>query len=158
MMEQEERQAMRIPIDETALPPAMARAWRVNAHAATLPVHLDAAQLVTAVFGIRPRPLAPGDVLRTQVGGFRVEACSDAPGHVLAVLLTDMPGGDARLGVEAATSTDGVAVVLYTSEHPRSWIGRIYYRLIEPFHHLLMEQVVLRRLRRRARQVAHDRR
>ena len=41
----------------------MAGAWRVNAHACSLPVQLDASQLVSAMFSMRARPLAPGDVL-----------------------------------------------------------------------------------------------
>jgi hypothetical protein len=130
----------------------MASAWRVNAHGCTLPGQLDAPQLASAVFGTRPRVLSPGDALRTQAGRFRVESLADAPANVQIVLLTSMPGGEARLGIVAATSADGSSVVLYTSVHPRSWVGRVYYRLIEPFHHLLMERVLLRRLRRQADQ------
>ena len=48
---------------------------------------------------------------------------------------------------------DGCHVILYTSVHPRSRIGRFYYRLIEPFHHILVEQLLLRRLRRSAAQL-----
>jgi hypothetical protein len=70
------------------------------------------------------------------------------------VLLTGMPGGEARLGIVAATAADGQSLVLYTSVHPRSWVGRVYYRLIEPIHHLLMERVIVRRLLKRARQLA----
>ena len=145
---------MRIPVDEAALPPVMAGAWRVNAHACSLPWHLDASHLVSAVFSIRPRALAPGDVLRTQAGRFRVEAVADAPGDAQVVLLTGAPGLDARLGIAAKASPEGSSVVLYTSVHPRSWVGRFYFRLIEPLHHVLMEQLVLRRLRRRAHQLA----
>ncbi len=73
---------MRIHVDEAALPPAMAGAWRVNAHACSLPLQPDASQLVSAIFSMRPRPLAPGDVLRTQAGKFHVETVADAPGAV----------------------------------------------------------------------------
>ena len=130
----------------------MAGAWRVNAHACSLPVQLDASQLVSAVFSMRPRPLAPGDVLRTQAGRFCVETVSDAPGYVQVVLLTGAPGLDARLCIAARASPEACSVVLYNSVHPRSWVGRFYFRLIEPFHHILVEQLLLRRLRRRARQ------
>jgi len=132
----------------------MAGAWRVNAHACSLSSHLDASQLVSAVFSMRPRPLAPGDVLRTQAGRFHVETVADAPGAVQVVLLTGAPGLDARLGIAATASPEGSSVVLYTSVHPRSWVGRAYFRLIEPFHHVLMEQVLVRRLRRRELAVA----
>jgi hypothetical protein len=128
----------------------MADGWRTNAHAVDLPGRPSASQLVTSVFAIQPKPLAPGDVLRTQVGRFLVERINDAPPGCQVVLLTDMQGGEARLGVVSAAAPNGSSVVLYTSVHPRSWVARAYYRLIEPFHHLLMEQVVLRRLRRRA--------
>ncbi len=129
----------------------MAGAWHVNAHACGLPLQLDASQLVSAIFSMRPRPLAPGDVLRTQAGRFHVETVADAPGAVEVVLLTDAPGLDARLGIAAEASPRGSSsVVLYTSVHPRSWVGRVYFRRLEPFQHVLMEQLLLRRLRRRA--------
>ncbi len=133
----------------------MAGAWRVNAHACSLPMQLDASQLVSAIFSIRPRPLAPGDVLRTQAGRFHVETVADGPGAAQVVLLTDAPGLHSRLGITAEASPEGSSsVVLYTSVHPRSWVGRFYFRLIEPFHHVLMERLLLRRLRRRADQLA----
>ena len=145
---------MRIPVDEAALPPGMAGAWRVNAHACTLPVQLDASQLVSTVFSMRPRPLAPGDVLRTQAGRFHVETVAETPGAVQVVLVTDAPGLDARMGIAGEATPEGsFSVVLYGSVHPRSWVGRAYFRLIEPFHHILMEQLLLRRLRRRAHQL-----
>ncbi|MEX2158022.1 MAG: DUF2867 domain-containing protein [Dehalococcoidia bacterium] len=126
----------------------------MNAHTCTLPVQLDASQLVSAVFSVRLRPLAPGDVLRTQAGKFHVETVVDAPGDVQVVLVTGAPGLDARFGIAAEASPGGSSsVVLYTSVHPWSWVGRFYYRLIEPFHHVLMEQLLLRRLRRRAHQL-----
>ena len=132
----------------------MAGAWRVNAHACSLPVQLDTSQLVSAVFSMPPKLLAPGDVLRTQAGRFSVESVSDAPGHVQVVLLTTAPGLESRLGIVARASPEVCSAVLYTSVHPRSWVGRFYFRLIEPFHHILMEQLLLRRLRRRAHQLA----
>jgi len=132
----------------------MAGAWRVNAHACSLSFQLDASQLVSTIFSMRPRTLAPGDMLRTKAGKFRVETVVDDPGDARIVLLTDAPGLDARLGIAAKASSEGSSVVLYTSVHPRSWVGRFYFRMIEPFHHVLMEQLLLRRLRRRAHQLA----
>ena len=146
---------MRIQVNEMALPPGMAGAWRVNAHACDLPLQLDASQLVSAILGMRPRPLAPGDVLRTQAGRFQVETVAEIPNVVQVVLLTRAPGLHSRLGIAAEASPEGPSsVVLYTSVHPRSWVGRFYFRLIEPFHHVLMERLLLRRLRRRADQLA----
>ena len=139
---------MRVPIDETVLPPNMAGAWRVNAHAAKLTARLDSAQLVSAVFSRRLSPLVQGEVLRTQAGRFQVEYLDESPKASQVVLLTDAPGLVARLGITAEATVGGSDVILYTSVHPRSWVGRLYYRLIEPFHHLLMEQLLLRRLRR----------
>ena len=146
---------MRIPVDKAALPTEMAGAWHVNAHACSLPVQLDASQLVSTVFSMGPRPIVPGDRLRTQAGRFDVETVADTPDSVQIVLRTDAPGLDARLGITGeATSEKSFSVVLYTSVHPRSWVGRFYYRLIEPFHHILMEQLLIRRLRRRGRHLA----
>ena len=147
---------MRIPVDETALPPAMAGAWRVSAHACSLPVHLDASQLVSTALRLRSMQLAPGDLLRTQAGRFRVETVANAQSYAQVVLLTDAPGLDARLGIAARAPPEGSSVVLYTSVHPRSWIGRTYFRLIEPFHHVLMKWVLVRRLRRRALVLARE--
>ena len=141
---------MRVPVEGTVLPPNMADAWRVNAHATKLAAHLDAAQLVSAVFGKRPRPLVEGEVLRTQAGRFRVETIDESPKLSQVVLLTDAPGLEARLAITAEATAGGSDVILHTSVHPRSWVGRLYFRLIEPFHHLLVEQLLLRRLRRQA--------
>ena len=147
-------QDVRIRVNETDLPPAMAGAWRVNAHACSLSFQLNPSQLVSAIFSMRPRALAPGDMLRTKAGKFRVETVVDAPGNAQVVLLTDAPGLDARLGIAARASPEGSWVALYTSVHPRSWAGRFYFRIIEPFHHVLMEHLLLRRLRRSANRLA----
>ncbi len=146
----------RVPVDETVLPPNMAGAWRVNAHAAKLVARLDAAQLVSALFSKRPRPLIQGEVLRTQAGRFRVEYVDESPQVSQVVLLTDAPGLEARLGITSEATAGGSDVILHTSVHPRSLVGRVYFRLIEPFHHLLMEQLLLRRLRRRALRLSRN--
>ncbi len=147
---------MRVPVEGTVLPPNMAGAWRVNAHAATLAARLDAVQLVSAVFGRRPRPLVQGEVLHTQAGRFRVETIEESPRVSQVVLLTDAPALEARLGITAEVADGGSDVILHTSVHPRSWVGRLYFRLIEPFHHLLVEQLLLRRLRRVALRLARS--
>ena len=68
------------------------------------------------------------------------------------VLLTGAPGLQARLGMTALQREDGeCSVVLYNSVHPYSWVGHVYFRLIEPFHHLLVERALLARLRKQAR-------
>jgi len=95
-------------------------------------------------------------VLHTQAGRFRVEYIDESPPVSQVVLLTDAPGLEARFGITAEATAEGSDVILHTSVHPRSWVGRLYYRLIEPFHHLLMEQLLLRRLRRRALRLSRD--
>ncbi|HEU4760338.1 MAG TPA: DUF2867 domain-containing protein [Dehalococcoidia bacterium] len=147
---------MRVNVEGTVPPPNMAGAWRLNAHAATLAARLDTVQLVSAVFSMRPRPLVQGEVLHTQAGRFQVETIDEGPGVSLVVLLTDAPGLEARLGITAEAGDGGCDVMLWTSVHPRSSVGRIYFRLIEPFHHLLMEQLLLRRLRRVALRLARS--
>ena len=147
---------MRVPVAGTVVPPNMAGAWRINAHAAKLAARLDTTQLVSAVFNRRPRPLVQGEVLHTQAGKFRVETIDESPEVSQVVLLTDAPGLEARLSITAEGADGGGDVILHTSVHPRSWVGRLYFRLIEPFHHLLMEQLVLRRLRRAALRLARS--
>ena len=143
---------MRIYPQEATFPPGMAGAWRSNAHMTMLPIRPDAAQMVAAVFSLKPRPLLPGEVLNTAAGKFHVEAVRDELAMSQVVLLTGAPGLQARLGMTAAQGEDGqYSVVLYTSVHPRSLVGQVYFRLIEPFHHLLVERVLLARLQRRAR-------
>lgn len=144
---------MRIPVRDENLPPGMTGAWHVDAHEATLPALPSAAQLVSAVFGLKLATLKSGDALKTFVGRFDVECVEEHPELSQVVLVTGAPGLDARLGIRAVAAPDGDAectAVLYTSVHPRAWIGRLYFRLIQPFHHLAMEWFLLPRLRRRA--------
>jgi len=145
---------MRIRIDEAALPLAMADAWEVNTHACDLPVQLDASQLVATVFSIKSKPLVVGERLRTQAGRFDIESVMDRPEAVQVVLRTWAPGLEARFGITSAASNGGSRIVLLTSVQPSSWIGRVYYRAISPLHHMLMEQVLVRRLRRKSKQLA----
>jgi len=138
--------------DEVSFPPRMAGAWRSNAHMTILAARPNAAQMVATVFTLNPRPLSPGDVLKTAAGTFQVEAVREEASMSQVVLLTGAPGLQARLGMTATQGEDGrCSVVLYTSVHPHSGVGRVYFRLIEPFHHLLVERVLLRRLRKRDR-------
>lgn len=113
---------MRVSVEGTVPPPNMAGAGRLNAHAARLTAPLDTAQLVSAVFSKRPRPLVQGEVLRTQAGRFRVETIDEGPKMSQVVLLTDAPGLEARLGITAEAADGGCDVILCTSVHPRSWV------------------------------------
>jgi hypothetical protein len=135
----------------------MAGAWRTNAHATALPAFLDSSQLVAAVFHLDERRLSEGDTLKTIAGRFDVEVVRDESSFAQVVMLTDAPGLDARFGMTAAeSSASGCSVVLFTSVHPRSWVGRAYYRVIEPLHHVLVELVLIRRLKRRAATLARS--
>jgi hypothetical protein len=116
-----------------------------------LPERLSAAEMVAAAFKLKPHALFPGDVVKTAAGKFQVEAVQEEPAMSQVVLLTGAPGLEARLGMTATQGDDGeCSVVLHTSVHPYSWVGRVYFRVIEPFHHLLVERVLLPRLRKRA--------
>ena len=143
---------MRVQVQQESIPPGMAGAWHLDAHAASLAALPGPIELVSAAFGLRLTTLVPGQTLRTSAGRFRVESVDDGVRCAQVVLLTDAPGLTARLGMTAAESAAGeCSVVLYTSVHPRSWIGRAYFSLIQPVHHILMERVLLRRLRSKAR-------
>jgi deazaflavin-dependent oxidoreductase (nitroreductase family) len=57
----------------------------------------------------------------------------------------------ARFGITVRGTSEGsFQAVLHNSVHPRSWLGRLYFWLIESGHHVAME-VALRRLAARAR-------
>jgi len=143
---------MRVEVQAEVLPPGMAGAWHIDAHATSLSAPLNTAELVSAVFNLRAVALTRGDILRTVAGRFQAEMVRDEPGLSQVVLLTRAPGLQARFGITARQSAEGgVSVLLHNSVHPDSWVGHVYFRAIEPFHHLLMEWVVLRRLRERAR-------
>jgi len=143
---------MRVQVQQESVPPGMAGAWHLDAHATNLAALLGPVELVSAVFGLRLTTLTPGETLRTSAGRFQVERVDDGVGCAQVVLLTDAPGLTARLGMTAVESATGeCSVVLHTSVHPQSWIGRAYFSLIQPVHHMLMERVLLRRLRSKAR-------
>lgn len=142
---------MRISADETDVPSAMQGAWHVDAHVGPLSMRLNASDLVSAVFFLRVDKLARDDELKTLVGKFYVEEVVDTPEGSHVLLRTNGPGLVSRFGL-TVTRVDGDRWIatLHNSVHPRSWIGRLYFRLIEPFHHLLMEHVALLRLAGRA--------
>lgn len=143
---------MRVEVREESLPLGMAGAWHIDAHATRLPALLTTAELVSAVFNLRLKPLFPGDFVKTIAGKFQVESVQEDGDVAQIVLLTGAPGLQARLGMTALQREDGeCSVVVYNSVHPNSWVGRFYFRLIEPFHHLLVERVLLARLQERAR-------
>lgn len=143
---------MRIYPDEATFPPGMTGAWHSDAHMTILSARLNTAQLVADVFGLEPRPLFPGDFVKTIAGKFQVESVREDGEVSQIVLLTGAPGLQARLGMTALRREDEeCSVVVYNSVHPNSWVGRVYFRLIEPFHHLLVERVLLARLRKRDR-------
>ena len=143
---------MRIYPEESTLPPGMIGAWHSDAHMTMLPARLSTERLVAAVFNLEPRPLLPGDSVKTIAGKFQVESVREDGDVSQVVLLTGAPGLQARLGMTALQREDGeCSVVLYNSVYPYSWVGRVYFRLIEPFHHLLVERVLLARLRKQAR-------
>jgi hypothetical protein len=130
----------------------MVGAWHIDAHATSLPALFTTAELVSIVFNLRPRPLLPGDLVKTIAGKFQVESVREDGDVSQIVLLTGAPGLQARLGMTALQREDGeCTLVLYNSVHPYSWVGRVYFRLIAPFHHLLVQRVLLARLRKRAR-------
>ena len=142
---------MRVEVREESLPLGMAGAWHIDAHATRLATLLTTAELVSAVFNLRLKPLFPGDSIKTIAGKFQVETVREEGQVSQIVLLTGAPGLQARLGMTALQREDGeCSVVVYNSVHPYSWVGRVYFRLIEPFHHLLVERVLLARLRKRA--------
>ena len=143
---------MRIHPEEATLPPGMTGAWHSDAHSTVLSARLNTAQLVAGAFGLKPRSLFPGDSIKTIAGKFQVETVREEGYVSQIVLLTGAPGLQARFGMTASQREDGnCSVVVYNSVHPRSWVGRVYFRLIEPFHHLLVERVLLARLRKQAR-------
>jgi hypothetical protein len=147
-----EEGTMRIYPDEATLPPGMIGAWHSDAHMTIPPARLSPERLVAAVFNLEPRPLLPGDSVKTIAGKFQVESVREDGDLCQIVLLTGAPGLQARLGMTALQREAGEwSVVLYNSVHPYSWAGCVYFRLVEPFHHLLVERVLLARLRKQAR-------
>ena len=114
-------------------------------------MRLDPRDLVSAVFFLRIDELQTGDELKTLVGNFYVEEIVDTPDRSHVLLRINGPGLVSRFGLTVIQIYgEEWSVVLHNSVHPRSWLGRRYFRLIEPFHHLLMEHVALRRLKARA--------
>ena len=142
---------MRVSPQDTDVPSAMHGAWHVDAHVGSLSRLLKPNDLVASVFFLRIDRLTVGEEVRTLVGRFYVDTVIAASNRSHVLLRTNGPGLVSRFGLTAAPSRGGRwAVTLHNSVHPRSWVGRLYFRLIEPFHHFLMEHIALRRLAARA--------
>lgn len=139
---------MRVPVSPEDLPERMRRSWHVDAHRGRLPVMLSPHALVSAVFALDLPSLEPGQSIRTAFGRFDTEEVRETPGVSSVTLRTSAPGLVAHFNLTAVESASGSrSVVLYNSVEPGSWVGRLYFRAIEPFHHVAME-VALRRLAR----------
>jgi len=139
---------MRVPVSPEDLPERMRGSWHVDAHRGPLPVMLSPHALVSTVFALDLTSLEPGQSIRTAFGRFDTEEVREAPGVSSVTLRTSAPGLVALFNLTAIESSSGSrSVVLYNSVEPRSWVGRLYFRAIEPFHHVAME-VALRRLGR----------
>jgi hypothetical protein len=136
---------MRVAAAETqvalsGLPAGMAQAWHVDAHLGTLPRRPAPAELVSALFLTRTRRLVIGEGVRTSVGQFVVEACVDQAELSRVVMRINAPRSVSRVCISVLPSGRGDwDLVFHHSLHPSSWVGRAYFRLIEPFHHVLVE-------------------
>ncbi len=142
---------MRVSPECTELPKPMQGAWHVDAHVGPMPSLLSPADLVAAVFEFRATRLTLGDCVKTAFGRFYVDDLRVDPSGSHVLLRTWAPGLVARFAITVhETSQGSFQAVLHNSVHPSSWIGRVYFRLIEFGHHVVME-IALRRLGARAR-------
>lgn len=133
------------------IPDLMRDAWHLDAHRGPVPALLEPPELVSAIFKIPVRELVVGDEISTAFGKFYVDELSSSPDHRSILLHTSAPGLLSRFGISVRESRSGaVEALLLNSVHPNSWLGRIYFRVIEVGHHLVME-ISLRRLGRAAR-------
>ncbi len=144
---------MRVSPERTGVPKPMQGAWHIDAHVGPMPSLLSPADLVAAVFKLPVTRLTLGDCVKTGFGRFYVDDLRADPSGSHVLLRTWAPGLVARFAITVhETSTGGFQAVLHNSVHPSSWVGRLYFRLIEPGHHLVME-IALRRLAARARRI-----
>lgn len=127
----------------------MQGAWHLDAHRGPIPRLLDPSELVAAVFGLPRRALDIDDEVPTGIfGKFYVDDLSFQPDERSILLHTWAPGLTSRFAIAARRLPDGSCeALLLNSVHPTSWVGRVYFRLIEFGHHIVME-VALRRLAR----------
>lgn len=129
----------------------MRGAWHTDAHVGSLSRLLTPGDLVASVFFRGVAELIPGQEIRTIVGRFDVDEVVAEPDCSHVLLRINGPGLVSRFGLTVTPGQEGRwTVTLLNSVHPSSWLGRLYFRLIEPFHHFLMEHVALRRLAARA--------
>jgi len=131
--------------EETKVPELMLGAWHIDVHIAPMPALLAPSLLVAAIFKIPVKALAIGDEVRTIFGKFYVDDLVEGTAsHIL--LHTWAPGSISRFSITVQRIASGsFEAILHNSVHPTSWLGRLYFRAIEPGHHLAME-VALRRL------------
>ncbi len=133
------------------VPELMRGAWHLDAHRGPMPGMLDPPELVSAVFKIPRRDLALEDEVSTIFGKFYVDDLYSQPDYRSILLHTWAPGSTSRFAIAVKRLSDGSCeAILPNSVQPISWLGRVYFRLIEFGHHLVME-VALRRLARAAR-------
>jgi hypothetical protein len=143
---------MRVTPALDEVPDPMKDAWHLDAHSGSMPGILDPSALVAAVFRIPHRELAIGDEVSTGVFGmFYVDELCAHPERPSILLRTWAPGLISRFAIAVKRSAgQACEVTLLNSVHPTSWLGRVYFRLIEVGHHVVME-FALRRLARAAR-------
>ena len=133
------------------IPEPMRGAWHLDAHRGTMERVLPPAQLVSAVFRIPRRPLQVGDDVSTGFGRFHVDALDWGVDRSSILLHTWAPGSVSRFSIAVDRNGDGRCIAtLLNTVHPSSALGRLYFRLIELGHHVVME-IALRRLASAAR-------
>jgi hypothetical protein len=136
---------MRLPVVESELPPEMRGAWHSDIHARPINHFLSVPQLVVAFFKpIAPRlslsALSVGDSVSSLAGSFRVCAAREAEESSEVVLETRAPSLRACLGLSLVPrSTAGWTLSAFNSVYPDSRVGKLYFRAIEPFHHVGVE-------------------
>lgn len=142
---------MRGTAQPNEIPELMRGAWHLDAHRGPVPTLLEPPELVSAIFNLPVRELAVGDAISTVFGVFYVDELASTVSRRSILLHTWAPGLVARFGIAVLASGQGTyEALLLNSVHPRSWLGRAYFRTIELGHHFFME-VALRRLARAGR-------
>ena len=133
------------------VPNVMRDAWHVDLHRGSMSVLLDSADLVSAVFKIPRCELKIGASVSTPFGKFFVDELATKPDNCRVLLHTSAPGLVSRFEIRARQVSPGSCeALLLNSVHPTSRLGRVYFRLIEFGHHIVME-VALWRLAKAAR-------
>ena len=142
---------MRAPVLPEDVHSAMRDAWHVDLHRGSMSALLDPADLVSAVFKIPRCELKVGASVSTPFGKFFVDELATKPDNCRVLLHTSAPGLVSRFEIRARQVSPGSCeALLLNSVHPTSRLGRVYFRLIEFGHHIVME-VALGRLAKAAR-------